>query len=515
MKFAAGNAQHIGARPEQQDAFGFSDPKRNDFTQHAGFLGVVADGMGGIAGGREASLTAVHSFLAAYDAKGPAETITDALLRSINEANQAVVSLGRSKAEQNTGTTLAAAVLHEGGLYWISAGDTRVYLLRDQKLTRLTADHTYGRQLDESVLEGEVSLTVAKSHPDRGSLTSYLGKNELPQLDRSARPFPLDPGDCVIVCSDGFYRALSEREISAAFQGDLNRACDQLLLRALQKGRAYQDNLTVIALSNDPHSVRNLDCGRKRFTRNLTLSLVAAGVLLVGLLCLPIVWRKTRTVGIQAPEISAPASSSQPKYPAMALPNFRSRSNPSDEEVVTSRKKRTEVDESSAQKADREAKDVGDKKTNTPPPQKDDSTPAPASSNQSKEGRPLPEELRDGGPKQQKLASPPPKEAEVSGAQQRNSGSTNDKDAVSKQPGSVVSPGSTSSTAKSPPSSVSPHGESAKGEDKPPVEGGSSQQAGRPDQKKPSWFKRALAWAHLKGEPSESNADGAKPKESQ
>src|SRR5664280_1455811 len=153
MKFAAGNAQHIGARPEQQDAFGFSDPKRNDFTQHAGFLGVVADGMGGIAGGREASLTAVHAFLAAYDAKGPAETITDALLRSMNEANQAVVSLGRRNAEQNTCTTLAAAVLHESGLYWISAGDTRVYLLRDQRLTRLTADHTYGRQLDESVLE--------------------------------------------------------------------------------------------------------------------------------------------------------------------------------------------------------------------------------------------------------------------------------------------------------------------------------------------------------------------------
>src|SRR5437016_4842993 len=95
MKLRVGNAQHIGKRSEQQDAFGFSDPKDSRFRKHAGFLGVVADGMGGTANGRAAGRAAVRAFLQAYQAKTPKESIVAALDRSLQEAHRAVLAVGR------------------------------------------------------------------------------------------------------------------------------------------------------------------------------------------------------------------------------------------------------------------------------------------------------------------------------------------------------------------------------------------------------------------------------------
>jgi protein phosphatase len=317
MNYAAGNAQHIGARPEQQDAFGFSDPRHRSFTEHAGFLGVVADGMGGMAGGREASQTAVRVFLRAYEAKSPHETIPDALYRCLEEANRAVCALDVSGDGPGTGTTLAAAVLHESGLHWISAGDSRVYLLRDGRLTCLTADHTYGNELDESAAEGRISHETASTHPQRGSLTSFLGRKEVGKIDRTKRPFPVDSRDRVIICSDGFYRAMTAREIIQAFADDLNTACDNLLRQALHKQRAHQDNLTVIAMGNDPEEAQVVATGK-------TWPKIALGLAAVVLLSVAAAggWYFGRGLRPSAPSTAGtrePAPETQPKPPASVV----------------------------------------------------------------------------------------------------------------------------------------------------------------------------------------------------
>src|SRR5436305_3497808 len=123
MIFTPGNAQHIGTRSEQQDSFGFSDPRDRTFTSHAGVLAVVADGMGGMAGGKTASRTAVKAFLDAYKLKRQNETIPAALNRALHFAHEAVRAAAQQIGEENMGTTLLAAVTHGQGLYWISAGD--------------------------------------------------------------------------------------------------------------------------------------------------------------------------------------------------------------------------------------------------------------------------------------------------------------------------------------------------------------------------------------------------------
>ena len=254
MRFVAGNAQHIGARKQQQDSFGFSDAGNKDFVAHGGFLGVVADGMGGLTKGHEASSVAVRAFLQAYERKAPSEAVPDALARAFGEANRAVVQLAAGASSSDAGTTLVAAVLHDNSLYWISAGDSRIYWLRGNQLTRVTADHVYATKLNREMVEGKISRAEAHTHPERASLTSYLGQPEPELVDRNRLPLPLHPEDCVILCSDGLYHALTESEMVGAFQNDLQQACDSLVHKVLSKQRKQQDNLTLIALKSSAHA---------------------------------------------------------------------------------------------------------------------------------------------------------------------------------------------------------------------------------------------------------------------
>jgi len=129
MRFVPGNAQHIGARHSQQDSFGFADPDAHEFISHGGFLAVVCDGMGGMEYGDAASRTAVRAFLDAYRRKTSEEPIPEALERSVRDANSHVVALAHSLGlVEGIGTTLVAAALHDHSLYYISVGDSGVFL---------------------------------------------------------------------------------------------------------------------------------------------------------------------------------------------------------------------------------------------------------------------------------------------------------------------------------------------------------------------------------------------------
>jgi PPM family protein phosphatase len=247
MEINVGNAQNIGARQQQEDSFAFSDPTDRHAVEHGGFLGIVADGMGGLSNGKQASSAAVQVFLAAYQAKPPEEPIADALQRALLDANQAVGKLTTSDPSQEAGTTLVAAVVAQKSLYWVSAGDSRIYWLHDNELTRLTADHVHATRLHREVATGKLSREAAEGDPQRAALTSYLGQPELALIDRNVKPLELHSNECVILCSDGFYHAVTEAEIISHFQGDPQTACDRLVELALAKARRQQDNLTVIA----------------------------------------------------------------------------------------------------------------------------------------------------------------------------------------------------------------------------------------------------------------------------
>lgn len=249
MEITPGNAQHIGSRKEQQDAFGISSLEDLGFISHGGVLAVVADGMGGLAEGARASGLAVKAFLAAYARKTEEEKIEEALERAILETNEAVSSLARDlQQEDNCGTTLVAAVVHESGLYWIYAGDSRIYLTDGKALQRLTEDHTYGRKLDNAAQLGLIDPETAAAHPEREALTSYIGAEKIQEIGRGFLPGPLPRGASVLLCTDGLFKFLPEEKILHSYVPDPSKWVNKLVKAVIEEKAPGQDNVTAVCL---------------------------------------------------------------------------------------------------------------------------------------------------------------------------------------------------------------------------------------------------------------------------
>lgn len=253
MRIIPGNAQHIGSRKEQQDDFGFSDIDNVTFITHGGVLAVVADGMGGLARGREASLIAKQMMLQEYDRKSVKKTVPQALIRALSVANAAVVEMARlSGLEGHTGSTLTAAVIKDDELYWVSVGDSRIYLYRRGEMTQLTTDHDYARQLAQEAALGNISPEEAATHPQRQALTSYLGLQFLSEIDRNEEPVILEAGDRILLCSDGLYKTIPGEEIVKFLDREPQPAAEDLIEATLARGKTNQDNVTVAILACEP-----------------------------------------------------------------------------------------------------------------------------------------------------------------------------------------------------------------------------------------------------------------------
>ena len=250
MRFLPGNAQHIGARHSQQDSFGFTDPTNAEFIAHGGFVAIVCDGMGGMEFGDEASKTALRAFLEAYARKTPEENIPAALERSAREANTQVVELAtRLGMKDGVGTTLVAAALHQNSMYYISVGDSGLFLCAPGEFRMINRPHVFANVLDAAVARGTMSREDAQTHPERESLTSYIGTETLEEIDRNIEPYRMLDGDTVLLASDGMFKTLSPEEIRACLAGDPQKWPDVLVGQTLAHKREYQDNVTVLSVT--------------------------------------------------------------------------------------------------------------------------------------------------------------------------------------------------------------------------------------------------------------------------
>lgn len=254
-----GNHQHKGRRKDQQDYFASSDPTTpmEVVESENGFLAIVADGMGGHIGGGSASVIAVETFMKEYNKKEKAESIPDALSRALLKANDAVFRANEQAGEESDmGTTLVACVLQSNKLYWVSVGDSKLFLYRDRQLQQLNQEHSYGVQLDMQRKAGQISETFAQAEARRrNQLTSYLGAKKIPpEIDRPAIPHELKTHDKVLLCSDGLVDALNKEEIINDLETERStqEKCESLTTSALNKNRPHQDNITTILLELNP-----------------------------------------------------------------------------------------------------------------------------------------------------------------------------------------------------------------------------------------------------------------------
>ena len=237
----------IGGREEQQDnAYVKSEPHR--------LVAVVCDGMGGMNNGAQASEAAVS----AVDrlASAPSEKPVPALLYDmLAAADAAVVQRFHSN---DSGSTIVAAILQGGILYFASVGDSRLYIFRNGDLIQGTRDHNYFLRLNALLASNMIDQAVYDAESASGeALLNYLGSGNLDLYDLTPDGFRLKKGDLVLLTTDGLYRQLSKEEIAGILSSgtDLNELAETLLMSSLQKSSIYiQDNTTFILIRYEGES---------------------------------------------------------------------------------------------------------------------------------------------------------------------------------------------------------------------------------------------------------------------
>ena len=236
---AIGIAQHQGARPYQED-------RAIQLIAGTGF--VLCDGMGGHAGGDVAASLATEHFASAM-AEAPDRPVPDRLAAALKAANQALAdALDQSDELEGMGATLVGVLIDDGRVWWVSVGDSPLWVIRNGETLRLNENHSLAAIVDAAARRGEISEEQARRDPRRNQLRSAVMGHEIDLVDLPGRPTELEAGDIVLAASDGV-ETLSDREIgqlvaSRAAAG-MPQVARDLVEAVIAKEKRRQDNVTV------------------------------------------------------------------------------------------------------------------------------------------------------------------------------------------------------------------------------------------------------------------------------
>lgn len=209
-------------------------------------LFVVADGMGGEAGGEVASALAV-STIARFASTHRASTPEAILVGGITRANEAIRAVGRADQRlKKMGTTTTSLLLRGAQAFVGHVGDSRAYLLRRGAITRLSHDHSL---VAEQIRAGVITSAQAKTSPFRNVITRCVGSAETVDVDVSR--VDVVGGDVLLLCSDGLSGLVDDDEIAGivtahGHQRLLHRVADVLV--AVANARGGTDNITVVVV---------------------------------------------------------------------------------------------------------------------------------------------------------------------------------------------------------------------------------------------------------------------------
>lgn len=246
LKF--GNAQHIGSRNQQEDSFGYSNIMSNEISQK-GIFAVLADGMGGLSYGKHISEYVVSAAITMFESFDYTLPFPQQLENMVIKINREICENFSNNGKSSAGSTMVAAFLYKNKFYWVSVGDSRIYLLRDGLLYQVNEDHDYNNDLLLDYMYGDILLENAKNHPEKESLTSYIGNERLPAIDNNKRGFSLQKNDTIILCSDGVYNSISSSSLVAHLMDEPQLAVEKIIKGIIKKKIPAQDNLTIMAIN--------------------------------------------------------------------------------------------------------------------------------------------------------------------------------------------------------------------------------------------------------------------------
>jgi protein phosphatase len=285
---------------------------------------VVSDGVGGHRAGEVAAeivVQTVQQAIAASDGSQPLQ----ALRQAVQQASQAVFAQAqRDDNQRGMAATCACALVIDNRLYTASVGDSRIYLISGESIQQLTTDHTW---IQEALDAGLLSPEEARNHPNAHVIRRYLGSpqpvevdlrlrmsaDETPEQTLSNQGMVLQPGDQVILCSDGLTDLVEAKEILPIVKSQKQDEALQALT-SLANQRGGHDNITIIALQmpvtiaeTAPTRVLPRQAARRRWTIYLVGTLLAALFLLTLALGYWLLWP-----GVPTPALSPTATFTQP-----------------------------------------------------------------------------------------------------------------------------------------------------------------------------------------------------------
>ncbi len=240
MKLSFAGESDVGCvRSSNQDSYHI-DPDGRFF--------IVADGMGGHAGGEEASRIATESIGAYLSLEwGKNFSPQELLQQAVSKANQAIIyDQNTHPVRADSGTTIVVVMFVEEQLWFCHIGDSRLYHLSNSKLEQVSDDHTW---IARAIQTGAVDPEEARTHPWRHMLLQCLGREEIREV--TIQKINFQPGDRMLICSDGLTEELTDAQIASQLQE--NHSCEtaaEALVKAA-KSHGGRDNVTVIVIARE------------------------------------------------------------------------------------------------------------------------------------------------------------------------------------------------------------------------------------------------------------------------
>ncbi len=275
MQFSVYQVSRKGGREKNEDRMGYC------YTRDAGLF-ALADGMGGHPEGEVASQLALQTLSAMFQRAAkprladPLRFLHDAIVAGHHQ----LLRYATERALMDTPrTTLVACLLQGNAAYWAHCGDSRLYLVRGDKLVARTRDHSYS-ELQETLAH----VVPMGDRVNRNVLFTCLGSPGKPVVD-TAGPLVVHPGDRVMLCSDGLWGSVADNVITEVLaRNSISEAVPELVELALRSAGEKSDNVTVLAVEweaaedqDSKSGISTLSLGDDVFASTIQASLASEG----------------------------------------------------------------------------------------------------------------------------------------------------------------------------------------------------------------------------------------------
>ena len=275
MQFSVYQVSRKGGREKNEDRMGYC------YTRDAGLF-ALADGMGGHPEGEVASQLALQTLSAMFQRAAkprladPLRFLHDAIVAGHHQ----LLRYATERALMDTPrTTLVACLLQGNAAYWAHCGDSRLYLVRGDKLVARTRDHSYS-ELQETLAH----VVPMGDRVNRNVLFTCLGSPGKPVVD-TAGPLVVHPGDRVMLCSDGLWGSVGDNVITEVLaRNSISEAVPELVELALRSAGEKSDNVTVLAVEweaaedqDSKSGISTLSLGDDVFASTIQASLASEG----------------------------------------------------------------------------------------------------------------------------------------------------------------------------------------------------------------------------------------------